>query len=64
MINSNQLLTDADDICNEKPDITTKKYYNRFFDQFKEWVVQNHYEYVEQTGAVGPIGAVGPDRRI
>ena len=49
MIN-NQLLTDADDICNAKLDITTRRRYNRFFDQFKEWVVQNHDEIVDQAG--------------
>jgi hypothetical protein len=42
MIN-NQLLT-------EKLNITTRRRYHRFFDQFKEWVVQNHDEFVDQVG--------------
>ena len=50
MFNNNQLLTDADDICNEKLDITTRRRYNRFFDQFKEWVVHNHDEFLDEAG--------------
>jgi len=50
MNNNSQLLTDADDICHEKLDITTRKRYNRFFDQSKEWVVKNHDEFVDEAG--------------
>jgi len=52
MINNQQLLTDADGICNEKLDISTRSRYTRFFNQFKGWIAEHHAEYLDAAGDV------------